>query len=109
MANAIYPKFKQSLLSGDANSIISTGTVKVALVDTGIYTYSSAHQYYSDLLGVVGTPQTLLSKTETNGVLDAADITFTAVTGASVEALVIYIDTGVSTTRSEERRVGKEC
>ncbi len=98
MANAIYPKFKQSLLSGDTNSTISTGTVKVALVDTGTYTYSSTHQFFSDLSGVVGTPQTIGSKTETNGVFDGADVTFTAVTGASVEALVIYIDTGTPTT-----------
>jgi hypothetical protein len=98
MANAIYPLFKQSLLSGDANSTISSGTVKVALVDTGTYTYSAAHQFYSDLTGVVGTPQTIGSKTETNGTFDGADVTFTAVTGASVEALVIYIDTGTTTT-----------
>ena len=30
----------------------------------------------------------------TGGVFDAADVTFTAVSGASVEAVVIYIDTG---------------
>lgn len=97
MANAIYPKWKEALIQASANSAL-TGTVKVALVDTGVYTYSAAHQFLSDITGRVGTDQTLGTKTFTNGVFDAADSTFTAVTGASVEALVIYIDTGVSTT-----------
>jgi hypothetical protein len=98
MANAIYPKYKEAILQSAANSNMSSGTVKVALVDTGTYTYSSAHEFYSSVTGVVGTPQTLASKTFTNGVFDAADITYTAVTGNSAEALIIYIDTGTAGT-----------
>jgi hypothetical protein len=96
MANAIYPKAKEQLMQAGIN--MSSGTVKVALVDTGTYTYSSTHQYLSSLTGVQGTAQTLASKTFTNGVFDAADVTFTAVTGVSAEALVIYVDTGVAGT-----------
>lgn len=98
MANAIYPLYKQALLDGSANTDMSAGTVKVALVDTGTYTYSGAHDFYNDVSGVVGTPQTIGSKTFTNGTFDGADVTFSSVSGASVEALIIYIDTGVSTT-----------
>jgi hypothetical protein len=98
MANAIYPKYKEAVLQSAANSNMSSGTVKVALVDTGTYTYSSAHEFYSSVSGVIGTPQTLASKTFTNGVFDAADITYTAVSGATVEAFIIYIDTGVAGT-----------
>lgn len=93
MANAVYPKFKEALIQGLADSDLDgTGTtgVYVALVDTGTYTYNSAHQYYSDLSGIVGTPQELTSKTYTNGTLDAADVSFSAVTGNTVEALVFY-------------------
>lgn len=97
MANAIYPKWKEAIIQASANSAL-TGTVKVALVDTGTYTYSSAHEFYSSVSGVVGTPQTLASKTYTNGVFDAADVTFPAVTGSTAEALIIYIDTGVAGT-----------
>lgn len=97
MANAIYPKWKEAVMAAVSNSSLA-GTLKVALVDTGTYTYSAAHEFQSSLSGVVGTAQTLASKTYTNGVLDAADITFTAVTGASVEALVFYVDTGSSAT-----------
>lgn len=95
MANAIYPKYKEAILQSAANSSLSAGTVKVALVDTGAYTYSSAHEFVSSLSGVIGTAQTLANKTLTNGVLDADDVTFTSVSGASIEAMVIYIDTGV--------------
>ena len=99
MANKIYPLYKQALLTGDTNIDIENGTVQVALVDTGTYTYSDAHQYLSSLTGVVGTAQTLSSTTVTNGVFDSAtNPTFTAVSGNTVEALVIYIDTGSSGT-----------
>jgi hypothetical protein len=101
MANALYNKAKEKFLNpgtlgtSDGSSIkISADTIKVALVDTGTYTFSAAHEFYSSVSGVVGTPQTLASKTATNGVFDAADVTFTAVSGASVEALIIYKDTG---------------
>jgi hypothetical protein len=99
MANALYPKWKEQLLQFTTNNNLSSGTVKVALVDTGVYTYNSADQFYSTLSSaVVGTPQTLGSKTFTNGVFDGADATFTAVTGNSVEALVLYVDTGTAST-----------
>ena len=99
MANALYPKWKEQLLQFTTNNNLPAGTVKVALVDTGTYTYSSSHQFYSSVSSaVVGTPQTLGSKTYTNGTFDAADSTFSAVSGASVEALVIYIDTGSAAT-----------
>ena len=97
MANAIYPLYKQALISGGANTSLA-GTVKVALVDTGTYTYSAAHEFLSSLSGRVGTDQTLGAKTYTNGVFDAANATFPSVTGATVESLVIYIDTGVAGT-----------
>ena len=98
MASALYPLAKQSLLSQNPSIDLDTDTIKVALVDTGTYTYSAAHQYYSSVSGVVGTPATLASKTVTSGVFDAADVTFTAVTGASVEALIVYKDTGSAAT-----------
>ena len=98
MANAIYPLYKQALLDASANVDINDGTVKVALVDTGVYTYSAAHEFLTSLTGVVGTAQTINNTTVTNGVFDGDNVTYTAVTGNSVEALVIYIDTGVAGT-----------
>lgn len=94
MANAIYPLYKQSLLAGDANADLDNNTTTdgpyVALIDTGTYTYNAAHDFYNDLTGVVGTDQRITSPTVVNGLFDGGDVTFTAVSGASVEALVIY-------------------
>lgn len=103
MANAIYPLYKQSLLAGDASSDLDNNTTTdgpfVALVDTGTYTYSAAHQFFSSLSGIVGTDQRIVSPTVTNGLFDGGDVTFTAVSGASVEALVIYRkNSGANTT-----------
>ena len=99
MANAIYPKYKEVILGAATNTNLLTGTVKVALVDTGTYTYNAADQFLTSLSGVVGTAQTIgATKSVTNGVFDGADVTYTAVTGNSVEALVIYVDTGTAAT-----------
>ncbi len=98
MANAVYPKWKEGLIQASANTAL-TGTVKAALVDTGTYTYSSAHQFWSSASSaVVGTPQTIGTKTYTNGLFDGADVTYTALTGATAEAIIIYIDTGSAAT-----------
>ena len=98
MANALYPLWKEQLLQFTANNNLSAGTVKVALVTAG-YTYSAAHQFYSSVTAsVVGTPQTIGTKTFTTGIFSGGNVTFTAVTGAQVVALVIYIDTGTAAT-----------
>jgi hypothetical protein len=97
MANAIYPKAKEKFL--DALIDIPSDTIKIALIDTGTYTYNSADEFWSSASSaIVGTAETLASKTITNGVFDAADVTFTSVSGVSVEALIIYKDTGSAAT-----------
>jgi hypothetical protein len=46
----------------------------------------------------VGTAQTINTTTVTNGLFDGDNVTYSSVTGNSVEALVIYIDTTVAGT-----------
>jgi len=98
MANAIYPLYKEALIGGSANISLSSGTVRAALVDTGTYTYSASHEFLSSLSGVVGTAQTIGTKTITNGLFDGDNVSYTAVTGNSAEAIVLYIDTGTAGT-----------
>jgi len=104
MSNQFYPKFKQSLLTeADANKSLdqnsSTNGPFAAFIDEGTYTYSASHQFYSDLSGIVGTDQNIASPTVVNGLFDGADVTFTSVTGASIEAIVIYRkNSGANTT-----------
>jgi hypothetical protein len=103
MANAVYPKWKEAIIQASANSALNgSGTTGVyaALVDTGTYTYSASHQFYSDLSGIVGTDQEIgATKTYTNGLFDGADLTYTSVSGNTVEALVLYVkNAGANTT-----------
>jgi len=106
MSNAIYPKFKTAL--GKASSNVSldqnntTDGVYVAMVDTGTYTYSAAHEFYSSLSGIVGTDQRIANNTfgtVSEGTLDGDDVSFSAVSGNTVEALVLYRkNAGANTT-----------
>jgi hypothetical protein len=103
MANALYPLWKQEILKGTSNNLLNSAEgatgVYAALVDTGTYTYSSAHQFYSSLSGVVGTDQEITSKTQTTGTFDGNDLTYSSVSGNSVEALVLYRkNAGANTT-----------
>lgn len=103
MANVLYPLWKQEILKGTTNNVLNSAEgatgVYAALVDTGSYTYSESHQFYSSLSGLVGTDQEILTKTQDLGVFDGADLTFPSVTGPNVEAIVIYRKTtGANTT-----------
>lgn len=63
------------------------------------YGPSTAADFYDDFDGaLVGAKVTLGSKTFASGVFDAADPTFTAVSGASVEAILVFKDTGTNST-----------
>jgi hypothetical protein len=99
MASTVYPLTKQALLSGTAIDL-TAANIKAALIDTGAYTYSATHDFLDDVAvgSRIATSGNLASKTVTNGVFDAADVTFTAVSGASVEAIIVYIDTGTAST-----------
>ena len=99
MANALYGLAREKFLNGDIDW--ASHDIKVALVDAADYTVSiDADEFLDDVPGgaIVATSSNLASKTSTLGVADAADITFSAVSGDVSEALVIYRDTGVAGT-----------
>ena len=97
MANALYSKAKEAFLNGSINMIANT--ITIALVDTGVYSYSATHQFRNEVSNsAVISSTTLANKTITNGVFDADDATFSSVTGANCEALLIFQDTGIQTT-----------
>lgn len=97
MANRLYDLGRESFLKGEISW--SGDNIKACLVDSASYTPNTAtDQFLSDLSGVVATSGNLASKTTTDGVADAADVTFSSVTGNQSEYIVVYQDTGVSTT-----------
>ena len=99
MANTLYDFARQRFLEGQFNWL--TDTIKVILVDTGAYSVvTGTHQYLSDIptSARIAGPVTLTAKTTTGGAADGADVTFPSVSGASIEAIVIYADTGTEST-----------
>ena len=99
MANTLYDYCRQRFLESQINWM--TDTIKVFLVSTSAYTPQTAvHQYLSDISGSarIAGPVTLTAKATTGGAADGADCTFTAVSGATINAIVICKDTGTEAT-----------
>lgn len=89
MTNALWNPGREGFLDGTIDW--DTATIKVSLVRG--YTFTATHKFVSDLTatGTLVATATLASKTVTDGVADAADVTFTAVpTGTACSALAIY-------------------
>lgn len=100
MASVLYPKGKAHLLGLATKADLVADNIKVLLIDTADETYNSADEFHSDVTGagIVATSGNLASKTVTSGVFDAADVTINTVTGDTVEAVILYKDTGTSAT-----------
>ena len=98
MANALYAKGKEKILSAAIN--FSTDTLKVRLVKNTYAQNLTTDEFVSLVTKVTGTTDQLLTgKTVTGGVFDANDPTFTAVpAGETSEGVVIYKDTGDEAT-----------
>lgn len=95
MANTLYDKARERFLRGQINW--DTDTIKVCLVDKNVYSPNfTTHEYLSDVSSsaVVAQGVTLTGKASVGGAADANDVTFTAVSGAEAEALILYKDTG---------------
>jgi hypothetical protein len=101
MANALYDLAREKFLKGDIHW--DSDDIKVYLVDTDVYEVDLELDEFVDPsiwdagagsgAAVVATSANLGTKTTAAGVADAADITFSSVTGAVSEALVIWVDT----------------
>jgi phage tail sheath gpL-like len=99
MSNALYDKGREGFLAGEIDW--DTDVIKAVLIDAADYTVNLAdHQFLSDIPAAarVATSAALTGKTVANGVADAADLAFLAISGDPVEALVIYQDTGSEST-----------
>jgi hypothetical protein len=99
MSNSLYDLGREAFLGGDIDW--DANNIKAMLIDEGVVTINlTTDQYHSDHsgAGVIATSGNFASKTKTNGVADAADLTLTSVSGATVESIDIYQDTGTSAT-----------
>lgn len=99
MANALYDKGREGFLAGDIDW--DANTIKIALIDEADDTIDLAvDDNWDDRASAarVAISSALSSKTTTAGVADAADVTFSAVTGDPSESIDIYKDTGTEST-----------
>lgn len=97
MANTIYPKGKKAILDGDVDFLADT--IKIVLCDATV-TYNSAHDFLDDIAAGdrVATSGALASKTTTDGAFDAADVTFSSLSGNTVTSWILYKDSGSEAT-----------
>jgi hypothetical protein len=113
MANTLYNYGRELFLGAQLNW--ATATIKCCLVDTsaGMYTFNATHKFFdsvnsgANIVGGTGkikrltwTPAGSPNLPITDGAADADDVTFTAISGASIEAIIIYQDSGTGDASS---------
>lgn len=103
MANFIYDTGRNAFLNAGVNW--GTDTIKAALIHNSAggtsYTPNSATDQFLSIIpgaAIVATGVQLTSPTSAAGVANAANVTFTSVSGVQCDAVVLYKDTGTSTT-----------
>lgn len=101
MANAVYPSWRNALLTSTTVSLASDH--RMLLIDTGTYTYNTAHDFLDDVtagarIATSGAMTNPTTGTVSTGTYDADDITYSSVTGASIEALIHCQWTGTEST-----------
>jgi hypothetical protein len=107
MANSFFTPFLNGILGAHATRVdLDTDTIKMFLYDVGVggAINATTDDFYNDRsAGLVGTAYSLANKTNTTGVgvfdntVDPAPA-FVAVSGATVEALMFFKDTGTPAT-----------
>lgn len=90
MSNQVYNLAREKFARAQLNW--ETDTIKAVLVDSGAYSFSQSHEFLSSVAVAarISTAVALSGKSAALGACDANDVTFPAVSGASIEAIVIY-------------------
>ena len=98
MANALYAKGKEHILNGDID--IDTATIKAILLSSVYSPSLTTHEVIGDVSSCrLSTDKTLTGVTKALGVVDANDVTWTAVAaGATASYVALYKDSGVAGT-----------
>lgn len=99
MANALYDRGRQGFLAGDID--FDANDIRIILIDEADDTIDlAADEDLADRASGarVATSSALASKTTTAGVADAADKTWSAVTGDVSESIDMYQHTGTEST-----------
>ena len=97
MANRLFALFTTAILTSANVSMASDH--RTIISDSADYTYSAAHDFHNDIAGaaIVATSGAMTNPTTGSvaaGTYDADDITFSSVSGDSVEQIILYQHTG---------------
>lgn len=107
MANALFTAFRNDQLNTTTPVALATDTIKAMFVDHADDTpVAATDNFIDDILSAARVPAiasapalgTKTIGTVAAGVFDAADTTFTALTGDAVESLILFKDTGAEAT-----------
>lgn len=98
MANALYTLAYKAFLEGSIAFL--TDNIKINLVSSSYTPNLTTDQFLAIIPGgaIIATSTNLASKTTTGGVANAANITFTSVTGSVGTYIAMYKDTGSTAT-----------
>lgn len=108
MANALFVSFRNGVLGSHATAVdLDADTISICFVDHADDTpVAATDDFLDDIAAAARVPAlasapSLASKTigtVAAGTFDAADTTFTALTGDASESLIMWKDTGTDTT-----------
>ena len=98
MANSMYGLGREAFLAGAIDAL--TDTLAISLVSSSYTPNLSTDQYYSIISGgaIIAGPVTLTSVTGSLGTLSAANTVFTSVSGSAASYVVLFKNTGTSST-----------
>jgi len=108
MANALFVSYRNGVLGSHATYVdLDANTISLMGVDHGTDTpVVATDDFLNDITSgarvpALGSAPSLASKTigtVADGVFDAANVTFTALTGNSFESMILFKNTGTDTT-----------
>ncbi len=96
MTTGLFDKGREKFLGTTTQINWTSDTIKGVLLSSSITPIIGNHEWLIDLAAHTGslTAQTLATKTTTNGIADADDITFTSVTNGTVwNCVLLYKET----------------
>lgn len=96
--NQLYAKTRELFLTGGLDW--TSGNWAIALLSDAYTVDLVNHDFLDDVTGILAQSSNLQNKTATNGFADSDGVTFTALdtSGTEITQLIIYQNTGVSST-----------
>ena len=100
MANQLYAKGKQAILCGSCNWLGTASTSPAVVLCASEYALDIvAHDYLADITAAHRVASAILVNTSaSDGVADADDVVFSALTGSNVFDVVVFNWTGADAT-----------